>query len=131
MIIFDYIYFQYYRHFKYLSNEMPDFIAMIALCWLIFLNVYSLIAVYVILMDLNVIDVFSNQKLGLVIVGLILSSNYYRYSYNQKFKLIVSKFETNPKLNLNIGALIVFIFTIVSFSITLIYVVPFISNHGI
>jgi len=130
MKVFDYIYYKYFRFFNSFSDEMPDFIAMMAVCWLLFMNSYALMALIVVQFELNIVEIFSNQVLGVGIGLAILTFGYFRFLYKRRYRMIIDQFERESKNAFLQGTVYVVAYTVASFWITLVYVVPFIGSNA-
>lgn len=119
-----YIYYKYYLFFKQINDEMPAFLAAVMMCWIFFMNIFTLYALWLFNTNGDIISSFSNKTTGIVfVIGLLLLS-YFLFLNNNRYKNIFERFNSESKKKAIVGSLMVLLFTILSFWICLGYVVP-------
>ena len=129
MSLLNYLYYKYFVFFNSINKEMSNFLAMMAIAWVMFFNVYSLLALIVVQLEFDLIKAYSNPYVGLLIVLTILLFNYMNFLYEKRYEKIIATYKKENKNKSLVGTLIVILYTGLSFWVCLFYVVPLITSQ--
>jgi amino acid transporter len=115
-----YLFYQFYRHYQNSSNAwLSDWKAVFSIDILLIFIFLSMLGYYSLLT--NEIWYLENpHNIGLLIVTLITSFNYYVFNYDNKWKIYVRKFDKWPRRKNRIGGMLVLVLILLIF-INLIY----------
>lgn len=103
-----------------INEDIPDFLATMALSWLFFFNTIS-IKVYLELSG----KVFNyNKEMFITFVVSILVIHYFLFSFNDRYETILIKFKDEKKASKIIGGVLVLGYVLLSSYLYFYYAIP-------
>ncbi len=120
MIVYNYIYIKIYQFFRLINEDIPDFLATMAMSWLFFFNIIS-IKVYLELSG-KVFDY--NKEMFIIFVVSILVIHYLLFSFNDRYETILVKFKNEKKAIKIIGSVLVLGYVLLSSYLFFYFAIP-------
>lgn len=122
MRIYDYIFYKLHHFFSSISDEMPVFLGVMALCWLFLINSFTIFGFLFLRYD-HLASHYT--KIGSILFGVFIISTHFIYFFrkNRHFKIIERHNKEKGILRL-LGSLGVILYSFLTFWIFFKYIVP-------
>lgn len=125
MKIYNYIYFKYYQFFSKINDEMPGFLAMMTMCWLLLINSFTIFGLLVL---------YNNglsggyTKIGGIIYALIIFIVHQTYYSSERKQKIYKVFIKEGRFSMLIGSTGAAAYAFFTFWIFFKFIVPDIAG---
>ncbi len=121
MKFYKYLFFKIYNFFSIINNEMPSFLAMMAMSWLLLIN--SLTVIGFIFIKNNHLAVLYSKTGSVIFTLTIIGLHYFYFSYKRKYLKIIKEFENSDSKSI-LGILGVILYVFLTFWVFFKYIVP-------
>lgn len=125
----NYLYYKLFRLFEFIGNDIAPFSAAMGVAWTLFMNIVSLSLIIILCSGGDVTYHFSNPTMGISTSAGLLALVWVLFLRNGRHAKILEQFQNEGNWWKAVGTLLTSLYVIISFGITLIYVVPYIANE--